>query len=128
MGNFVAILKQFTPGQRLVVLLLLLAFTSGTYLAGAWMKTDDCRPLIEENLRMHSDFARVSAMLRQSQGRSAHRIEREEYASVALDSAVAVVMELRPLMSDKSARAPASADPGPSVIDQVLKITDSHAR
>jgi hypothetical protein len=28
------------------------------------LKTDDCKPIIEENLKMHEDFAKISAMLR----------------------------------------------------------------
>ncbi len=64
MKYFVNILKQFTQAQRLIVLILLLSFTTGSYLISQYMKTDDCRPLIEENLKMQNDFAKISAMLR----------------------------------------------------------------
>ncbi len=64
MKYFVNILKQFTQAQRLIVLILLLSFTTGSYLISQYLKTDDCRPLIEENLKMHTDFAKISAMLR----------------------------------------------------------------
>ena len=64
MKYFVNILKQFTQAQRLIVLILLLSFTAGSYLISQYLKTDDCRPLIEENLKMHNDFATISAMLR----------------------------------------------------------------
>lgn len=64
MKYFVDILKQFTPAQRLVVLVLLLFFTSVTFLLPQYFKTDDCRPIIEENLKMHQDFVKISAMLR----------------------------------------------------------------
>jgi hypothetical protein len=65
MKYFVNILKQFTQAQRLIVLILLLSFTTGSYLISQYLKTDDCRPLIEENLKMHNDFAKISAMLRE---------------------------------------------------------------
>jgi flagellar biosynthesis protein FliP len=64
MKYFVNILKQFTQTQRLIVLILLLSFTTGSYLISQYLKTDNCRPLIEENLKMHEDFAKISAMLR----------------------------------------------------------------
>jgi len=64
MKYFVNILKQFTQAQRLIVLILLLSFTAGSYLISQYLKTDDCRPFIEENLKMHNDFATISAMLR----------------------------------------------------------------
>jgi hypothetical protein len=64
MKYFVNILKQFTQAQRLIVLILLLSFTTGSYLLSQYLKTDDCRPFIEENLKMHNDFAKISEMLR----------------------------------------------------------------
>ena len=64
MKYFVGILKQFTQSQKLIVLILLLAFTSGSILISQYLKTDSCKPLIEENLKMHEDFAKISAMLR----------------------------------------------------------------
>ena len=64
MKYFVNILKQFTQAQRLIVLVLLLSFSTGGILVSQYLKTDDCKPLIEENLKMQNDFARISAMLR----------------------------------------------------------------
>ena len=64
MKYFVNILKQFTQTQRLIVLILLLSFTTGATLVSQYLKTDDCKPLIDENLKMHEDFAKISAMLR----------------------------------------------------------------
>ena len=65
MKYFVDILKQFTQAQRLIVLILLLSFSTGGILVSQYLKTDDCRPLIEENLKMQNDFAKISAMLRE---------------------------------------------------------------
>ena len=64
MKYFVNILKQFTQAQRLIVLILLLSFTTGSYLVSQYLKTDDCKPIIDENIKMHEDFAKISAMLR----------------------------------------------------------------
>ena len=52
MKYFVDILKRFAPAQRLLVLVLLLSFTTGGVLTSQYFKTDDCRPIIEENLKM----------------------------------------------------------------------------
>ena len=64
MKYFVDILKQFTQTQRLIVLILLLSFTTGSILISQYLKTDDCRSIIDENLKMHEDFAKISSMLR----------------------------------------------------------------
>lgn len=66
MKYFANILKQFTHAQRLIVLILLLSFTTGSYLIAQYLKTDDCKPIIEENLKMHEDFAKISSMLREA--------------------------------------------------------------
>lgn len=64
MKDFIGILKQFTKAQRLLVLILLLSFTTGTYLLSEYLKTDDCRPIIEENFKMQQDFVKIAEMLR----------------------------------------------------------------
>lgn len=64
MQYFVTILKQFTQSQRLIVLILLLSFTTISVLISQYMKTDDCSEIINENLKMQQDFAKISAMLR----------------------------------------------------------------
>lgn len=61
MKSIVDILKQFTQGQRIVVLILLL----GTILLMSYFKQDDCSPIIQENLKMHDDFLKISQMLRE---------------------------------------------------------------
>lgn len=67
MKYFVSILKQFSEPMRLIVLVLLLTTTTVSYLVAEYLKTDDCKPIIEENLKMHEDFAKISAMLRAEQ-------------------------------------------------------------
>ena len=64
MKFFSNILQQFSSSQRLVVLILLLIFTSSSFVASQYLKTDNCRPLIEENLRMQEDLIKISEILR----------------------------------------------------------------
>lgn len=67
--SFSEILKQFTTGQRVFVLVLLLMFSSGSYIITNYLKTDDCRPLIEENLKLQSDFIKISELIREREMR-----------------------------------------------------------
>ena len=77
MKYFVSILKQFSEPMRLIVLVLLLTTTTVSYLVAEYLKTDDCKPIIKENLKMHEDFAKISAML---------RVERMKDQKVILDT------------------------------------------
>lgn len=104
--GFEQILKQFTASQRLIVLVLLLIFTSGSILISQYLKTDDCRPLIDENLKMHQDFARISAMLR-GQALKEERISRDP-------------------ASDSSSSSGMIEKDSPAMIDSILVIADSH--
>lgn len=54
------ILKQFALPQRLMVLVIILS----TIVLIQYLKTDDCRPIIDENIKMHKDFVTLSEMLR----------------------------------------------------------------
>lgn len=112
MKYFSGILKQFTPAQRLVVLVLLLIFTSLSLVLSQYFKTDDCRPLIEENIKMHSDFAKISEMLRKQ------RLEKEGILDqvVILDSSKGPQVEhLPPTKFDKT-------------MDEILSIANSHSK
>lgn len=109
--GFSDVLKQFTPTQRLIVLVLLLSFTSGSLLLSQYLKTDDCRPIIEENIRMHQDFAKISAMLRNQ----VNSTERETVAP-ASSSADSSVLSPPVQIKDESSVA----------MDEILKIADSH--
>lgn len=109
MNYFANILKQFTQTQRLIVLILLLSFTTGTYITSQYLKTDDCRAIIDENLKMHEDFAKISSMLR-----------RKSMDENMTDSTMA--------MAGSKDESPAAENiPGDIiVIDEVLKIAESH--
>jgi hypothetical protein len=65
MKYFYNILSQFTGQQRLLVLIMLLVFTSGTYLTSTLLKQDDCKMLIDENLELQNDLVTISRMVRE---------------------------------------------------------------
>lgn len=61
---FADIIGKFGHRQRVFVLVVLLVFSSGTYLLGTYLKQDDCSDLRRENLDLHRDFIAISAMIR----------------------------------------------------------------
>lgn len=65
MKSIADILKQFTHRERVLVLVLLLM----TILSLAYFRQDDCQPIIQENLKMHEDFLKISQMLREERMR-----------------------------------------------------------
>ena len=58
------ILKQFKPTQRLMVLIFVLLMSVGGYVMGSYFKTDDCRIVVEENLKLHEALVKVSQIAR----------------------------------------------------------------
>ena len=86
---------------RSLVLVLLLTFTAGSILLSQYLKTDDCRPIIEENLKMQDDFVKISELLRE---------ERLKDNTIQLDSVVI------------------SKDETPSTMDKILQIAESHKK
>lgn len=111
MKYFVGILKQFTQTQRLIVLILLLSFTTGSILLSQYLKIDDCRALIDENIKMQNDFAKISSML---------RAERMKTETVMLDTVAIVDTSAEPkgggvIVIEET-----------DMMDQILKIAESH--
>jgi hypothetical protein len=111
MKYFVDILKQFTQTQRLIVLILLLSFTTGSILISQYFKTDDCRSLIDENLKMHEDFAKISSMLRE---------ERMKPEAIMLDTIAA------PTEEPKAGSVIIVEEP--NTMDEILKIAESYTK
>lgn len=103
MKDIVGILKQFTRAQRLLVLILLLSFTTGTYLLSQYLKTDDCRPVIEENLKMQQDFVKIAEMLRKE------RLKEFEHSD-----------------STAASQGPEEISTDNKMVDQILQIAESH--
>lgn len=113
MKYFVDILKQFTQTQRLIVLVLLLSFTTGSVLVSQYLKTDDCRVLIDENLKMHEDFVKISAMLREA------RMVTQE---TLLDTVKIVQID----GGVKPESHPMVIEDNSPIMDQIYKIAESH--
>lgn len=108
MKYFVEILKQFTRAQRLIVLVLLLSFTTGTYLTSQYLKTDSCESLIEENLKMQEDFAKISSILR------------KERMNNLTDSTITMTGS-----KDEPQNEPSEVK---TTMDEILSIADSHQK
>ena len=66
MSNFIDAIKTLKTSQRLGALVFLALLTSITSIVTVYFKTDDCRVIMDENVKMHEDFAKISAMLRES--------------------------------------------------------------
>ena len=68
MREFVNIIKQFNVRQRMSVLILLLFFTSTTFIVTTFYKSgyNDCRELIEENRQLLKDYIIISKLIRES--------------------------------------------------------------
>lgn len=110
MKYFVDILKQFTQTQRLVVLILLLSFTTGSYLMSQYLKTDDCRALIDENLKMQQDFVKIAEMLRVERLKEATLMDSTIIATGSKDEPTGGGVEEVDMMSE------------------ILKIAESHKK
>ena len=107
MKYFVEILKQFSQAQRLLVLVLLLFFTTGGIVLTQYLKTSDCQPLIEENLALQRDFVKISEMLRKK------TIESNEMVDSSVVEAFPPTNEI---IKDNS------------IMDSVLVIAESHIK
>jgi len=69
MENFTNILKQFTSGQRIFVLILLLVFTSLTSVVTTYLTSDynSCGKIVKENRELLQDYILISQMIREQQ-------------------------------------------------------------
>jgi hypothetical protein len=111
------ILSQFSHTQRVFVLIITLCFTSGTYLISNYMGNDDCRSIIEENLRLHEDFLTISRMIRE-----------RELNSLRLQSEVAVSGSIfeedsEPIIITDTIVIKETSD---EIVDKILEISDKN--
>jgi hypothetical protein len=69
MENFTNILKQFSSGQRILVLILLLVFTSITSVVTTYLTSDynSCGEIVKENRELLQDYVLISQMIREQQ-------------------------------------------------------------
>lgn len=125
MKYFSEILEQFTTGQKVFVLILLLVFTSGTYITSIYFRNDNCKELINENKALLDDFVKVSGMVRNLKMQSLHAT----YSPAPL---MKMAEEASPSSSDTIFLLSASSSinlefPDEDIIlDEILDIADSH--
>jgi hypothetical protein len=125
MKHFVEILAKFTQSQRMMVLVLLLTFTTGGLLVSQYLRTDDCKSLVAENMKMQEDFVKLSSMLRkvvmQSNAEIADRTTSTEINDVPSMDSSAIPTELK----SNTDRRPANEQPRPVEIVEKPKISDT---
>ena len=125
MKYFSEILEQFTTGQKVFVLILLLVFTSGTYITSIYFRNDNCKELIDENKALLDDFVKVSRMVRDLKMQSlnatyspAPLMEMAEEASPSSSDTIFL------LSSSSSINLESPDEDG--ILDEILDIADSH--
>jgi hypothetical protein len=118
------ILQQFTRQQRLVVLVIILFFSSFTFLLSTYFKSpqSSCGELMELNKKYVNDFITISNMIRE-----------ERLNSIKQDSVATALVEA--IYTDSGATS-ASSDIIPIVfedrttyiMDSILKLTESNTK
>ena len=118
MENFTNILKQFTIGQRIFVLVLLLFFTSITSILTTYFASDynSCNNIVKENRELLQDYILISQMIREQQ---MPRTESSDLrmTQILLDSA-----------SVDESRVISRSAPKDPILDSILNISDSHIK
>jgi hypothetical protein len=124
MKNISEILQQFTKQQRLVVLVIILFFSSFTFLLSTYLKSpqNSCEELMELNKKYVNDFITISNMIRE-----------ERLNSIKQDSVASALVES--IYTD-SGTTSASSDIIPIVfedrttyiMDSILKLTESNTK
>ena len=110
MREFVNIIKQFNVRQRMSVLILLLFFTSTTFIITTFYKSgyNDCREIIDENRQLLRDYITISKLMRES------RVVEESY----VDSSAAFTESSKDFIIPEEYY----------VMDSILTITESHLK
>ena len=120
MSNLIEAIKTLKTSQRLGALVFLALLTSITSILTVYFKTDDCRVIIDENVRMHEDFAKISSMLREVRMKNDTEVE----STIEVDS-------LRnPYDTDKKPKIETEKIivPDYSILDSIETITNKHSK
>lgn len=120
MKYFVDILKQFTVKQRMFVLILLLLFSSITFITTTYLKSgyNSCDELIELNQKYVQDFIKISDMIR-----------RERMNDLGLTESTILDSSVRPQKDDNG--LPASSAPEETsnvILDSIQFITETNIK
>ena len=126
MKYFSEILKQFTKQQRLLVLIIILVFSSVTFLFSTYLKSSnsDCQGVVELNKKYLNDFIVISNMIREE------RLNRIKQDSVAVSLVNEIVMDSCPApTSNNLVDLPiVFEDRSDLVFDSILLVTESNIK
>jgi hypothetical protein len=125
MKNISEILKQFTRQQRLVVLIIILFFSSFTFLVSTYFKSsqNSCGELIELNKKYVNDFITISNMIREE------RINNIKQDSIAVSLVESIYTDSIPSASNEINFPPiVFEDRTPYIMDSILKLTESNLK
>ena len=127
---FADIIGKFGHRQRVFVLVVLLVFSSGTYLLGTYLKQDDCSDLRQENLDLHRDFIAISAMIRDLR---AHVTQHQEEALVeepveegVVETATDTIVVIAPPPTEDTTETFNFDRIDQQMLDNILRISESH--
>jgi len=130
---FADIIGKFGHRQRVFVLVVLLVFSSGTYLLGTYLKQDDCSDLRRENIDLHRDFIAISQMIRQERARKQeHATHVEEAEEAVVEEAVIqdTIWIEEPIEAVEDTVSTDTTftiiDIPDEVLDNILRISESH--
>jgi hypothetical protein len=124
MKNISEILQQFTKQQRLVVLVIILFFSSFTFLVSTYFKSpqNSCGELMELNKKYVNDFITISNMIRE-----------ERLNSIKQDSVASALVES--IYTDSGTTSTSSdiipivfEDRTTYIMDSILKLTESNTK
>jgi len=125
---FADIIGKFGPRQRVFVLVVLLVFSSGTYLLGTHLKQDDCSDLRQENIDLHKDFIAISAMIRDLRAHVATSQEEavvNESEEIVIDSIVILEPVVDTIWTDTTTTFNFDRI-DQQMLDNILRISESH--
>ena len=125
MKNISEILKQFTRQQRLVVLIIILFFSSFTFLVSTYFKSspNSCGELIELNKKYVNDFITISNMIREE------RINNIKQDSIAVSLVESIYTDsMPPALSEINVPPIVFEDRTPYIMDSILKLTESNLK
>ena len=128
MKYFVEILKQFTMKQRIFVLVLLLFFSSLTYITTTYLKSgyNSCEELIKLNQKYVRDFVTISDMIRRQRMNELGLGDEN-----LLDSAVQAPTSGRNPASESESSPPSSSSPqtyNEVLLDSILSVTETNLK
>ena len=122
------ILKEFSAKQRLVVLIMLLAFMSVTYITTTYLKSDtnQCSSLIKENRELLKDLNDATDFARKNLSNSIHPEPTVTSGNEMADSSAKVDTSV--MMFAPSEKFEINVPSNDNIVDSLVKITTRHSK